>query len=149
MTATIAWRFTLAGIIGILATPLAVLVWAPLGFLGAASVLAIAAGDVHMRSASGLTVWQVKAGDAAKGASETLLGRWWADTNDQAVVAGADACVLLTQRRGVGVSRVQEWQAVVCLTDIAWLHDAGVDTSGLPKVPVRLPLGVLVGQVAR
>ena len=46
MTATIAWRFTLAGIIGILATPLAVLAWAPLGLLGAASVLAIAIGAV-------------------------------------------------------------------------------------------------------
>ena len=44
MTATIAWRFTLAGIIGILATPLAVLVWAPLGLLGAVAVLAIAVG---------------------------------------------------------------------------------------------------------
>ena len=106
-------------------------------------------GDVHMRSASGLTVWQVKAGEVAKGASETLLGRWWAATNDQARVAGADACVLLTQRRGSGVARIQEWQAVVCLTDIAWLHDAGVDTTGLPKVPVRLPLGSLVGRVTR
>ena len=106
-------------------------------------------GDVHSRVDHGLIVWQVKAGEAAMGASEALLDEWWSDTKQQRLAARGRVAVLLTQRRGYGPFRIDKWQATVNFSDLAWLHDPGHDTTGLPDVAVRLPLGSLVGQVAR
>ena len=72
------------------------------------AVKAVINGDAEPVEKNGSTV--VKVGKAAQDASETTLGTWWADTMDQAVAAGADLCALAVQRRGVGMSRVAEWQ---------------------------------------
>lgn len=106
-------------------------------------------GDVHSRIGGALLVWQVKVGKAAQDASETTLGTWWADTMDQAVAAGADLCALAVQRRGVGMSRVAEWQVLARLDDVAYMHDPGIDVDALPWLVVRMPLGSLLAVIDR
>lgn len=104
-------------------------------------------GDVHIRTDAALIVCQVKAGKQAQDASETLLGHWWGETLDQAVEAGGDVALLVCQRRGVGMARPQEWVAICHLHDLVWLVDGGVDTSNLPHLTVRLPLGSLLTRI--
>lgn len=57
--------------------------------------------------------WSVKGGDAAKFASDKQVADWLAEVEKQKTNAGAEAFVLVLQRKGVGLANAWRWWAIM------------------------------------
>ena len=64
-------------------------------------------GDILL--APGIII-EVKAGKAAQTASLRKIRDWIAETQREVVNADADLGLLVTQRQGLGLSRVEDWE---------------------------------------
>lgn len=98
-------------------------------------------GDIR---GTGDFIWEVKAGNVARGASSTgetatgLIAEWMRQTEVERSNAGVLFGVLVTARRGVGAGNAHRWWAwlpIAALADI--LGAAGHQNSA----PVRMELG--------
>ena len=76
-------------------------------------------------------VWEVKAGAAAKTASDGQIDAWLAETEAERVNARADVGVLVTARAGIGALNADRWWAHV---PVGFSHET---TTGFP---VRMTL---------
>jgi hypothetical protein len=90
--------------------------------------------------------WEIKAGQAAKGASDGQVVRWLAETETERLNAHATYGVLVMVRAGIGTANAGQWWAVVPLWQLAELVS---DVSYLPigadnNRPVRMHLGTVV-----
>ena len=64
-------------------------------------------GDILL--APGIII-EVKAGKAAQTASLRKIRDWMAETQREVANAGADIGLLVTQRQGLGLGRVEDWE---------------------------------------
>ena len=64
-------------------------------------------GDILL--APGIII-EVKAGKAAQTASLRKIRDWIAETQREVANAGADIGLLVTQRQGLGLGRVEDWE---------------------------------------
>lgn len=87
--------------------------------------------------------WEVKAGKAAKTASDGQVVAWLNETEAERVNARADVGVLVLARAGIGPLNAGQWWAVLPLRDLPRLYPGVRQTDGL--VPVRLHLSSVVG----
>lgn len=93
---------------------------------------------------------QVKAGDAARDASEELCSRWLDATANQRDRAGAEHAFLVVQRRGVGVNHAERWHAYWRWSWLMRLQSERVAAhNGTPHAAdlstVRMPLHITFG----
>lgn len=98
------------------------------------------AGDIT--GIPGLCI-EVKGGDAAKDASDTLVADWLTETETERVNASADIGLLVLQRRGVGPANAGRWWAVLRLDNVLSGEDSvcrSVDFGAIQSAPVRLLL---------
>lgn len=79
-------------------------------------------------------VWEVKAGAAAKTASDGQIAAWLVETETERVNAHADVAVLVTARAGIGALNADRWWAHV---PTGFFH--GVNSGD----PVRMQLATL------
>lgn len=68
---------------------------------------------------------EVKAGVAAQTASHQQIQKWWGETDQEVENAGAEWGLLVVQRRGLGLSRVQHWTTYHDLFDIPAASELG------------------------
>ena len=77
-------------------------------------------GDIQLTVGA---IVEVKAGKAAQAASPAQIAAWLEETETERVNAHADIAVLVTQRRGHGLTRVGAWE---CWFDagvtLPWVH---------------------------
>jgi hypothetical protein len=85
-------------------------------------------------------VWEVKGGEAARTASDLKIAAWLEETDTERVNAGADAGVLVVQRRRVGAANAGRWWAVVRLGDVLALSDPSTPPALRVTWPVRMYL---------
>lgn len=88
-------------------------------------------------------VIEVKAGNAARIASDGQVERWLAETERERRSAKADIGVLVLQRAGVGAANAHRWWAVVNTHVVGAMHCGG-RCGALPPRAVRLHLGDLL-----
>lgn len=84
--------------------------------------------------------WEVKAGAAAKDASDGLVQVWWEQTRREQLNAKADVAVLVLARRGIGPANADRWWAVMPLDQLrqmlgAW--DPVPTGTGLVRLHLR------------
>ena len=79
-------------------------------------------GDVWLRESSGLIVFEVKGGKAAKEASYGQVEKWMQEAETERANANAKFGFLVTQRAGVGYPRAGEWWAYAKVQDIIYLR---------------------------
>lgn len=58
-------------------------------------------------------VWEVKAGNAAKTASDGQVAKWLDETERERINAGAQYGVLVLARSGIGAANASRWWAIV------------------------------------
>lgn len=87
-------------------------------------------------------VWEVKAGDAARNASDGQVDRWLAETETERVNARADIGILVVVRKGIGEKNAGRWWAILRGSDI--FTDEDESYAALEIAPVRLTLSVAV-----
>ena len=78
-------------------------------------------GDVWLRTPTGLIVFEIKGGKAAKDASYGQVQKWLVETETERKNADAKQGFLVTQRAGVGYPRAGEWWAYATVEDIIYL----------------------------
>lgn len=89
-------------------------------------------------------VWEVKAGDAAKRASDGLVQLWLDQTEVERVNAGADVGVLVLARAGIGAPNAARWWAVMRWAAMTRLHDGTArQLDAVADEPVRLRLATV------
>ena len=98
-------------------------------------------GDVWLREASGLIVFEVKGGKAAKDASFQQIGKWYDEAEKERDNADGRFGFLVTQRAGVGYPRAGDWWAYARLQDLIYLRTNLVCVDG---TLVRTTLAELV-----
>lgn len=76
-------------------------------------------GDVTLNRNA---IVEVKGGHMAENASQNDINRWMLETLKEAVNARAVVGILVTKKRGVGLSRAEEWDAWFNLNDLIGLH---------------------------
>lgn len=117
------------------------------GFLDADREPLRGSGDTGDVSTAGVC-WEVKAGAAAKAASDGLVGDWLAETERERQNARAGLGVLVMARAGYGAQRVGSWWAVVplwALNSLTAIPGSRYEKSaGQMWQPVRLHLSTLV-----
>lgn len=96
-------------------------------------------------------VVEVKAGEAARSASDGLVAKWLQETEVERVNAGAEFGILVVQRRGIGAANAHRWWAILPLWAILTLRpqaSIGLDSRPDPEMllgsavsPVRMLLG--------
>jgi hypothetical protein len=86
--------------------------------------------------------WEIKAGAAAKTASDGLVAQWLAETEQERVNARADVGVLVLARKGVGAVNAGRWWAVLRLeaTDMLAIGYPPNFVTDAPLIPVRIHL---------
>jgi hypothetical protein len=84
-------------------------------------------------------MFEVKAGQAAKTASDGQVDSWLAETETERRNAKADIGILVLARAGIGAHNCGRWWAVVPLGQVA--HIGGIE---LPPMPVRMHLQSVV-----
>lgn len=72
-------------------------------------------GDILLRPG---VIVEVKAGKAAQYASLRQIGAWIAETQREVDNANADQGLLVTQRQGLGLARVAEWECWTVEDDV-------------------------------
>jgi hypothetical protein len=98
-------------------------------------------GDVWLREASGLIVFEVKGGKSAKDASFQQIGKWYDEAEKERDNADGRFGFLVTQRAGVGYPRAGDWWAYARLQDLIYLRTNLVCVDG---TLVRTTLAELV-----
>ena len=98
-------------------------------------------GDVWLREASGLIVFEVKGGKAAKDASFQQIGKWYEEAERERDNADARFGFLVTQRAGVGYPRAGDWWAYASLGDLINLR---TNLERIDNTLVRITLAELV-----
>jgi hypothetical protein len=98
-------------------------------------------GDVWLREASGLIVFEVKGGKAAKDASFQQIGKWYEEAERERDNADARFGFLVTQRAGVGYPRAGDWWAYSSLGDLINLR---TNLERIDNTLVRITLAELV-----
>lgn len=98
-------------------------------------------GDVWLREASGLIVFEVKGGKAAKDASFQQINKWYDEAEKERDNADGRFGFLVTQRAGVGYPRAGDWWAYARLQDLIYLRTNLVCVDG---TLVRTTLAELV-----
>ena len=98
-------------------------------------------GDVWLREASGLIVFEVKGGKAAKDASFQQIGKWYDEAEKERDNADGRFGFLVTQRAGIGYPRAGDWWAYARLQDLIYLRTNLVCVDG---TLVRTTLAELV-----
>jgi hypothetical protein len=98
-------------------------------------------GDVWLREASGLIVFEVKGGKAAKDASFQQIGKWYEEAEKERDNADARFGFLVTQRAGVGYPRAGDWWAYASLGDLINLR---TNLERIDNTLVRITLAELV-----
>jgi len=73
-------------------------------------------------------VVQVKGGEMARKASDALVSKWLAQTEQQRINAGAEHAFLVVQRAGVGANNAHQWHAY--WTSGAWARLLGLHIDG-------------------
>lgn len=92
-------------------------------------------------------VWEVKAGNVARSATDARVDAWLAETERERVNAEAMVGVLVVTRKGIGAPNADQWWAVLDLTDVATLLACTRDREALAvlgRVLVRLTLGAAI-----
>jgi hypothetical protein len=98
-------------------------------------------GDVWLREASGLIVFEVKGGKSAKDASFQQIGKWYEEAEKERDNADARFGFLVTQRAGVGYPRAGDWWAYASLGDLINLR---TNFERIDNTLVRITLAELV-----
>lgn len=98
-------------------------------------------GDVWLREAFGLIVFEIKGGKMAKEASYGQVEKWFQEAQLECSNADAKFGFLVTQRAGVGYPRAGEWWAYAYLGDLIKLRTY-LDNDN--PILVRLTLADLV-----
>lgn len=98
-------------------------------------------GDVWLRSAIGLIVFEVKGGKAAKEASYEQIKKWLQEAHTEQANAKGQFGFLVTQRAGVGYPRANEWWAYLTIENLIQLK-ARINIQD--KTIIRLRLSELV-----
>ena len=100
-------------------------------------------GDIQ---GTGIFIWEVKAGHAAREVNDGLLTEWMRQTEVERVNAKATYGVLVTTRLGYGPARASRWWAWLPVDQFATL----VGGCYLPdaEMPIRLELGALLELLA-
>ena len=98
-------------------------------------------GDVWLREARGLIVFEVKGGKSAKDASHGQIAKWHEEAETEKDNANGRLGFLVTQRAGVGYPRAGDWWAYATLGDLIYLRTNLELTN---KTLVRLTLSDLV-----
>lgn len=98
----------------------------------------------HDRGDIGLcpgVILEVKAGQAAKTASDGLIASWLLETDRERRNAGASIGILVTARAGIGAGNAHRWWAHLRLEVVALLIDQGSYThEELGDQPIRMTL---------
>lgn len=102
-------------------------------------------GDVWLRTPTGLIIFELKGGEAAKKASHQQIEKWMIETNTEKTNAKAKFGFLVTQRAGVGYPRAGEWWAYGYLRDLCYLRHYLDDSTTGPLV--RIKLSELIGLI--
>lgn len=98
-------------------------------------------GDVWLREASGLIVFEIKGGKSAKDASFQQIGKWYEEAETERKNADGRFGFLVTQRAGIGYPRAGEWWAYATLGDLIYLR---TNLGLTDKTLVRITLAELV-----
>jgi hypothetical protein len=98
-------------------------------------------GDVWLREANGLIVFEVKGGKSAKDASFQQVGKWYEEAEKERDNANARFGFLVTQRAGVGYPRAGDWWAYASLGDLIYLR---TNLERIDNTLVRITLAELV-----
>lgn len=84
--------------------------------------------------------WEVKGGDAARRASDTVVAAWMVETLREQATAGAQLAVLVMQRAGIGPTNAGRWWAVMTAYQVECiLSPSGMWSAG-HRFPVRMLL---------
>lgn len=98
-------------------------------------------GDVWLREARGLIVFEVKGGKSAKDASLGQIEKWYEEAKKERDNANGKYGFLVTQRAGVGYPRAGEWWAYAGLSDLISLR---INLDVADHTFVRITLASLV-----
>lgn len=98
-------------------------------------------GDVWLREARGLIVFEVKGGKSAKDASLGQIEKWYEEAEKERNNANGKYGFLVTQRAGVGYPRAGEWWAYARLSDLISLR---INLDVADHTFVRITLASLV-----
>ena len=97
-------------------------------------------GDIRLTP--GLTagvIVEVKAGEAARRASDQQVAKWLLETETERVNAGADVALLVTARPGIGLPNAHRWWAhMTVATFLQALGATGAVTPPAPDAPIRM-----------
>lgn len=98
----------------------------------------------HDRGDIGLcpgVILEVKAGQAAKTASDAQIAAWLVETARERINACAEVGLLVTARAGIGAGNAQRWWAHMSLYQVEQLIAlAPASPDALADLPVRMPL---------
>ena len=93
-------------------------------------------GDIGL--APGVVV-EVKAGEAARRASDQQVAKWLLETETERVNACADIALLVTARPGIGLPNAHRWWVhMTVATFLQVLGAAGAVTPPAPDAPIRM-----------
>jgi hypothetical protein len=98
-------------------------------------------GDVWLREARGLIVFEIKGGKSAKDASLGQIEKWYEEAETEKDNANGRLGFLVTQRAGIGYPRAGDWWAYATLGDLIYLRTNLELTN---KTLVRITLAELV-----
>ncbi|MFD2792565.1 hypothetical protein ACFS27_03290 [Promicromonospora vindobonensis] len=105
-------------------------------------------GDVRLTP--GLTagvVLEVKGGNAARDASDLQILSWLDETETERRNAHADVAILVTQRRGVGPARAEQWWAHMHVRQLLDLRALHVSPATADDAVVRMTLAAALAQL--
>ena len=85
-------------------------------------------------------ILEVKGGQAAKGASDSLIQSWLVETATERYNAGADFAFLVTQRAGIGFPNAHRWWAHMYAADFLTLLGAPISLAPNLFAPLRMTL---------
>lgn len=94
-------------------------------------------GDIGLTAG---VVLEVKAGAAARAASDNQITRWLAETERERVNAGAHIAILVTTRPGIGPNNAHRWWAHMTCHTLIDLIGYNVPAVQVPDAPVRMIL---------
>lgn len=88
-------------------------------------------GDIH---GTGVFIWEIKGGAAAKNASENQIRAWLMEAKREAAHANVPFGILVTQRGGFGLPRAGEWWAWLTVSDYSRLIAGNADTDAVLRI---------------
>lgn len=85
-------------------------------------------------------VLEVKAGEAARRASDQQVAKWLLETERERGNAGADIALLVTARPGIGLPNAHRWACHMWTSTFLRLIEAEHVTVPNPHAPIRMTL---------